>query len=114
MSEELTPFMQTPEPDSQMVPSAIGDWYEREKVDTRITTLERELAEAKAQLTAANATIAACKEAGFIDAEGRVRTVARLVNIGKYPSDQCDRIIDVLHEGQTVFVCTPAAAKEAQ
>ena len=33
------------------------------------------LDEAKAQLTAANATIAACKEAGFIDAEGRVRKV---------------------------------------
>ena len=80
----------------------------------RITTLERELAEAKAslhnaeqaatslswakakaenerndmfcQLTAANATIAACKDAGFIDAEGRVRKV-----IGTLPltADNC-------------------------
>lgn len=38
-----------------------------------INDLEERLAEAEKQLTAANATIAACKAAGFIDAEGRVR-----------------------------------------
>lgn len=75
--------------------------------------------------THANAAVLRmCHEArmcnGIVDysdpnATGVVRRVLRTVDIGKYPSDQLDRIADVLDDGQRVVICDAAeAAKEAK
>lgn len=93
-------------------------------IDTIIDKLERvslsnPTAECRCDGAAAHEAariLRACRAAGFIDENGKVRKVIRRVDVGRETSDYVDPVIDVMDAGVTVFICEAAqaaAAKEA-